>query len=193
MALGKKSTNLPEIGDLVTVKVVRAFVFDDKDETGIPTDYPQNASLGVLQAIEENSEGKTMYQVDNGWIAADEVATKVNPKYSYPNTTTTTSGGSTTTKKDNSAFWTAISSIATGIFGIFGGKKTSTSGSSTTENTDTSEKDTGDGTNGGGTTKKTTPTWVYLTFGGVVVVGIIAALLWPKKKEPTPSPKPIVL
>lgn len=189
MALGKKSTNLPEIGDLVTVKVVRAFVFDDKDETGIPTDYPQNASLGVLQAIEENSEGKTMYQVDNGWIAADEVTTKVNPKYSYPNTTTTTSGGSTTTKKDNSAFWTAISSIATGIFGIFGGKKTSTSGSSTTENGDTSVG----GTDLGTTPKKTTPTWVYLTFGGVVVVGIIAALLWPKKKEPTPSPKPIVL
>ncbi|MCU0339360.1 MAG: hypothetical protein MUE30_05720, partial [Spirosomaceae bacterium] len=84
MALGKKSKSTAEIGDLVTVKVNTATLYDDVDGFYSNDDVTFGAKLGPILAIATSENGELVYSVRGGWVKALAVRIETNPSYNYP-------------------------------------------------------------------------------------------------------------
>lgn len=189
MALGKKSKTAPEIGDLVRMGSGSSnFVFDDVNASNIIEEVPSGVSLGAILSIQTNEDDIEMYEIDKGFVYADEVTTSINSNYNYPDKPISANNTTQDTKTNSGGVWTAINTFLSGIFGVINKKKTTT-----TVDGDTDEDGVTIETPNDTTTKTGTPTWVWFTAGGVILTGIIVALAWPKKKPQTTPQQPIVL
>lgn len=181
--IGTKTKATPEIGDLAIMGDGNSkFVFEDYNADTIVDEVPAGASLGAITEIRTNADGYEVYHVENGWVYADEVTTKLNPAYNYGGKTTTGTTGTGT----GSSWNDTLQKVLDLAVGIFGKKK----GTNPTSNGDPVDGDTVEDPE---TEKKSTiPTWVWLAIGGVGLTGIVVALAWPKKKE-KPVQEPIYI
>ena len=183
MAIGKKTQVAPEIGDLVIAKAAKTYLYQDSDAIKIKQEVPSGTELGAIVMIAPNETGVDLYVVDDGAVFADEVTVKANPTYNYGSDPTPTPK---TTGDNSGGFWEAFNKVLDLGVGIFTKKKTGTTSTGDREETDVADDEETEA-------KKGTPTWVWLTIGGVAVTGLIVALVLPKKKpEPTPQ-QPIIL
>lgn len=180
MAIGKKTQATPEIGDLATMGSGKSnFVFEDYNaDTHLQT-VPAGANLGAITEIRTNADDIEMYHVENGWVYADEVTTKVNPVYNYGTEAKTTS--------DNSkGFWEAFNNVFNLGVGLLTKKKTTTDTGNTETDTAQETEDKAP------TEEKSIPTWVWWV-GGLGLGGLVLVFVWPKtKKQPEPQ-QPIII
>lgn len=170
MAIGKKTTTDPEIGDIVSANVARCYVFENEFANGVPTEYPMGARIGAILEITAAN-----FRTDKGWVEKNKVIASVNPMYNY---------GGTSGVVDNRKFnWgTFLGGIAAGIGSFFGSKSATQNDTRTAppvQNNQPLEKGIGD------TEKKAVPIWVY-GIGALAIFGILAAIFWPKKKKVEP-------
>ena len=181
--IGQKTKTAPEIGDLVVAKASKTHLYEDSDALKIKSIVPAGTELGAIIDIAPHETGVDLYVVDDGAVFSDEVTTKANPTYNYGGDPTSTPK---TTSDNSGGFWDAFNKVLDLGVGIFTKKKTGTTSTGDREETDVADDEDTEA-------KKGTPTWVWLTIGGVAVTGLIVALVWPKKKpEPTPQ-QPIIL
>lgn len=178
--LGTKTKAVPEIGDLATMGNGSSnFIFEDYNADEILEEAPSGANLGAITEIRTNADGMEVYHVDNGWVYAESVTTKLNPEYNYGGAITGTSGNTSSGGSWNETFQKVLDLAV----GIFGKKKTTTTNTETNVDGDPVTEE---------PPKKAVPMWVWLTIGGVGLTGVVVALAWPKKK-PKPTQEPIYI